>query len=67
MANNSFSVNQIVSIFRDLAIRHEMVNDFGYGPSYNIGASRPMKFPYIWLEQGQAQVLKSLEVAESAS
>lgn len=60
MANNSFSVNQIVSIFRDLAIRHEMVNDFGYGPSYNIGASTPMKFPYIWVEQGQAQVLKSV-------
>ena len=60
MANNSFSVNQIVSIFRDLSIRHEMVNDFGYGPSYNIGASKPMNFPYIWLEQGQAQVIKSL-------
>jgi len=60
MANNSFSVNQIISIFRDLSIRHEMVNDFGYGPTYNIGASQPMKFPYIWVEQGQAQVLKSL-------
>ena len=57
--NNSFSVNQIISIFRDLSIRHEMVNDFGYGPTYNIGASQPMKFPYIWVEQGQAQVLKS--------
>jgi hypothetical protein len=60
MANNSFSVNQIVSIFRDLALRHDMINDFGYGPSYNIGASRPMRFPYLWIEQGQAQVLKSI-------
>jgi hypothetical protein len=37
-----------------------MVNDFGYGPSYNIGASRQMKFPYIWVEQGQSQTLKSV-------
>ena len=60
MANNTLSVNSIISIFRDLSIRSEMVNDFGYGPTYNIGASQPMKFPYIWVEQGQAQVLKSL-------
>lgn len=60
MANNTQTVNQIVSIFRDLALRHEMVNDFFYGPSYNVGASRPMRFPYLAVEQGQAQVLKSL-------
>lgn len=60
MANNTLTINQLVSIFRDLALRHDMINDFGFGPSYNIGASRPMRFPYLWVEQGQAQVLKSL-------
>jgi hypothetical protein len=33
MANNTLSVNQIISIFKDLSLRQEMVMDFGYGPS----------------------------------
>lgn len=48
------SINKIISIFKDFALRNKMVYDFSYGPTYNIGASRPMKFPYIWVEQGQA-------------
>lgn len=60
MANNTTSVNKIVSIFRDLSLRNKMVNDFGYGPTYNIGASTPMKFPYIWVEHSGAQVTKSV-------
>ena len=60
MANNTLSVNQIISIFRDLSLRQKMVNDFGYGPTYNIGSTRPMLFPYIWVEQDQSQTIKSL-------
>ena len=54
------SINEIILILNDISNRHNMVNDFGYGPSYNIGASRQMKFPYIWVEQGQSQTLKSV-------
>jgi len=50
MANTTKSLTKIISIFQDLADRHMMVNDFGYGPSYNIGADNEMKFPYIWVE-----------------
>lgn len=60
MANNTVSLNKIVSIFRDLTLRHEMVNDFGYGPTYNIGASREMLFPYIWVENVSSTTQKSL-------
>lgn len=59
MANNTVSINKIVSIFQDLAIRQEMVNDFGYGPAYNIGASREMKFPYIWVENSSGTTQRS--------
>ena len=60
MASNTPSIQKIISIFKDLAIRSEMVNDFGYGPSYNIGASRQMKFPYIWVENRDSQTIRSL-------
>lgn len=59
MANNTVSINKIVSIFQDLAIRQEMVNDFGYGPAYNIGASREMNFPYIWVENNTGTTQRS--------
>lgn len=59
MANDTLSINKIVSIFRDLSLRQKMVNDFGYGPTYNIGASRQMRFPYIWVEQNSTNIEKS--------
>ena len=59
MANNTLNLNQIVSIFEDLAIRQQQVNDFGYGPAYNIGASRQMKFPYVWVENNQSVTPRS--------
>lgn len=54
MANNTLNLNQIVSIFEDLALRQQQVNDFIYGPTYNIGASRQMNFPYIAIENSQS-------------
>jgi hypothetical protein len=59
MANNTLSINQIVSIFQDLAIRHKMINDFGFGQTYDIGASRQMLFPYLWVEPGDTRIVKS--------
>lgn len=51
MANNTLSINKVVSIFRDLTIRHKQLQDFGYGPTYNIEArNEPMLFPYLWLD-----------------
>jgi hypothetical protein len=59
MANNTLTINKIVSIFRDISIRHEMVNDFGFGPTSNIGAERPMMFPYMWLEPSTVTIQKA--------
>ena len=59
MANNTLSINQIIAIFKDMAIRNKMITDFGYGPAYNIGASREMNFPYIWVEQSTSTTVRS--------
>ena len=60
MASNTSSLQKIISIFKDLSLRHEMVADWGYGPTYNIGASRQMRFPYIWVENTQSETIKSI-------
>lgn len=54
------TLNQIIAEFEDLATRHKMVNDFGYGPAYNIGASEQMNFPYIWVENESIEIIKSV-------
>jgi hypothetical protein len=58
MANNTITLNRIISIFRDASIRHEMINDFGFGETADIGASRPMLFPYLWIEPTQSRVVQ---------
>jgi hypothetical protein len=59
MPNNTLSINQIVSIFQDLAVRHKMINDFGFGQTYDIGASRQMLFPYLWCQPEDSRIVKS--------
>lgn len=41
--------NQIIKIFSDFADAHDMINDFGYGDTSEIGTTRQMKFPYMWV------------------
>lgn len=48
--NNTLSLNKIISIFNDFQIREKMLNDFGFGTSDQIGASREMLFPFMWVE-----------------
>jgi len=35
-----------------------MINDFGFGQTSDIGASRPMLFPYLWIEPTQSRVIQ---------
>jgi hypothetical protein len=48
--NNTLSLNKIISIFNDFQIREKMLNDFGFGTSDQIGASRELLFPFMWVE-----------------
>jgi hypothetical protein len=36
-------------MFEDFATAHLQLNDFGYGPTSEIGTSRKMDFPYLWI------------------
>ena len=56
MANNTPQLGMIISIFRDLALRHKMINDFIVGEKFDIGASNPLKFPYLWLSYDQSVI-----------
>jgi hypothetical protein len=60
MATNTLSLNKIINIFRDFSIRHEQINDFFYGPTYNIGASRQLKFPYLAVENTQSTTVGTI-------
>jgi hypothetical protein len=43
------SINQLIQMFEDFATAHLQLNDFGYGPTSEIGTSRNMNFPYLWI------------------
>ena len=53
MSVNIISLNQIINLFSDFADRHYFIKDFGYGPTSDIGTSRQMEFPYLWLSLDQ--------------
>jgi hypothetical protein len=46
---NIISLNQLVNWFNDFSQRHFFLNDFGFGEMYDIGTSRQMNLPYMWL------------------
>lgn len=41
--------NQLMKLFNQFQQAHPQLNDFGYGPTYDIGTSRVMEFPYMWI------------------
>lgn len=46
---NIISLNQIINWFNDFSNRHYFLKDFGFGETYDIGTSRQMNFPYMWV------------------
>lgn len=46
---NIITLNQIVTWFNDFSDRHYFLQDFGFGETFDIGTSRQMKFPYMWV------------------
>jgi hypothetical protein len=46
---NIITLNQLVNWFEDFSNRHYFLNDFGFGEMYDIGTSRQMELPYMWL------------------
>jgi len=44
------TLNTFEEMFGRIANGHGMLNDYGFGPSYNIGQDAPMKYPFLWVE-----------------
>lgn len=47
-----FTYNNLINVFKDLADRHLMLNDFGNGNSYNIPSD--MRYPFLWMTSRQS-------------
>lgn len=59
------TLNRIKDIFFSLAIGNQMVNDFGFGPTYNINAAVERKYPLIWVEPSNSALTRSGNVGQS--
>ena len=47
------SLNQIVDWFQNFQENHYFLKDFGFGEPYDIGTSRQMTFPYMWVTMNE--------------
>lgn len=43
------TLNEIIQLFEDFVSAHGQLTDFGYGPASDIGTSKQMTFPYMWV------------------
>jgi hypothetical protein len=46
---NVITLNQIIKWFQLFQQNNYFLNDFGFGEPYDIGTSRQMNFPYMWV------------------
>lgn len=49
MSVNITTINQLIEEFKLFSEAHFQLKDFGYGPTSDIGVSRQMDFPYLWI------------------
>ena len=54
MHSKIITLNQLIQMFNDFSTDHLQLNDFGYGPTSDIGTSKNMSFPYLWVTHSQA-------------
>jgi hypothetical protein len=48
MSSKIITINETVKLMELFSSRHNMLNDFGFGNTWDIGTSRQMEFPYMW-------------------
>lgn len=48
--SNTPTLNKIISIFRDLSIRHKFINSFGVGPSWQLQEPDNQLYPLFFVE-----------------
>ena len=54
---NIITINQLIKLFNDFSDSHLQLKDFGYGPTSEIGTTRQMNFPYLWVTHTAASTV----------
>ena len=54
---NVITLNQLIKWFQLFQQNNYFLNDFGFGEPYDIGTSRQMNFPYMWVTMNDDSVI----------
>jgi len=46
---NIYTLNQMVDVFRDIANRHQQLKGFGFGDFADVGKSKNLVYPFLWV------------------
>jgi hypothetical protein len=57
--NNTQSLNKIKDIFYSVSMGNKMVNEFGFGPTYNLNTAVQRKYPLVWVEPATSAASRS--------
>jgi len=60
------SINQLITWFEDFQQNHYFLKDFGFGEPYDIGTSRQMDFPYMWVTMNEDSSIQTASNVKSA-
>jgi hypothetical protein len=53
------TINQLISVFKDIATRHYQINGFGIGDAWEVGASTEKMHPVLWVNPVTASMPSS--------
>lgn len=63
---NIVSLNQLIKWFQVFQDNHYFLKDFGFGEPYDIGTSRQMNFPYMWITLNESSSISTSTNNKSA-
>ena len=53
------TINQLISVWKDIATRHYQINGFGIGDSWEVGADKAYMHPVLWINPVTATMPES--------
>jgi hypothetical protein len=53
------TINQLISVFKDIATRHYQINGFGIGDNWEIGVDKAYMHPVLWINPVAANMPES--------
>lgn len=56
---NIRTINNVIEVFKDISTRHYQLNSFGNGLKEDIGASKELLYPILWIDIDSAELILS--------